>query len=349
MRFTVINGPNLNLLGTRQPEVYGTETLDDLQRQVDRWAESLGVEVTHFQSNDESDLVTAIQQAGEVSDGIVVNPGGFSHTSVAIADAVASVTPPVVEVHISDISKREAFRQISLVAPAAVTQIKGRGIVGYRDAMRHLINRSRTPFDVVRYGPDASNVGDHRAHGGSSALIVLVHGGFWFPQWGRDQLDSAAIDLYERGHDTLNVAYRLSPPWPGSGHDILSAVLWAKARYDRVALLGHSAGGYLALWSHARQPVDLAVGLAAITDLRLVEDVETVGQILGAGGPRTLRATSDTILFHGDDDAEVSLEHTTDASEFADVQVLNGVGHFDLINPRRAHWEQIAAQFERVK
>jgi 3-dehydroquinate dehydratase-2 len=346
MRLAIINGPNLNLLGTRQPEIYGTTTLDALENQIEEWANKLGVYPSFHQTNDESALVTLVQESGRECDGIVLNPGGFTHTSVAIADAVASVSTPVVEVHLSDIANREPFRQISLVAPNAIRQISGRGPTGYRDAMRHLVYREKHPFQSVRYGPHPRNVADHRTADGSTGLVVLIHGGYWFPGWDRDQLDQAAGDLTERGYDTLNVEYRVDPPWPGSGHDVTTALGWAEEHYDKVGLIGHSAGGYLALWAHRRRPVEVCVGLAAVTDLDIVGDMPPVTELVAAGGPRNLEIPPHSVLFHGLNDTEVSPDHTRRVERDTETHFLEGVGHFDVLDPERPHWEAISSTLD---
>ncbi len=345
MRIAVINGPNLNLLGSRQPEIYGTMTLADLEGKVRDWSSKLDVEPSFFQSNDESELVSMIQSSARVCDALVLNPGGFTHTSVAIADAVASIPTPVVEVHLSDISTREAFRRISLVAPNAVRQISGRGATGYRDAIRHLVFRDLVPYENVRYGPHPRNVADHRVAEGDS-LVVLVHGGYWFSGWDRDQFDQAAVDLTRRGFDTLNVEYRVDPPWPGSGHDVGTALAWARDRYDSVSLLGHSAGGFLALWAFLRNPVDVCVGLAPVTDLSLVEDVPAARELVAAGGPEVLTIPERTVLFHGTDDNEVSPDHTRRAGQQAEFHLLAGVGHFDILDSERPHWEAVVSALD---
>ena len=139
----------------------------------------------------------------------------------------------------------------------------------------------------------------------------------------------------------------MTPPWPGSGHDVLSALRWSDVRYDRIGILGHSAGGYLSLWAGTRHPVDLTVGLAAITDLSLVSEVSSAQQMVAAGGPGKLHPTSNTVLFHGQVDAEVSIEHTQ-VGATTPVHVLPGIGHFDMINPNRPHWATIASQFDTL-
>ncbi|CAN5776098.1 hypothetical protein BH23ACT4_BH23ACT4_12640 [soil metagenome] len=342
MRIAVINGPNLNLLGSRQPEIYGTMTLPDLEEKIRNWSSKLDVEPTFFQSNDESELVSLIQWSGKECDALVLNPGGFTHTSVAIADAVASIQAPVVEVHLSDITSREAFRRVSLVGPNAVRQIAGRGATGYRDAIRHLVFRDLIPFENIRYGPHPRNVADHRGADGD-ALVVLVHGGYWLSGWDRDQLDQAAVDLTRRGYDTLNIEYRLDPPWPGSGHDVSTALAWARDRYDSVSLLGHSAGAFLAIWAHFRNPADVCVGIAPVTDLSLVDDVPPARNLVAAGGPTVLTIPERTVLFHGTDDTDVSPDHTSRMEQDTEIYLLDGVGHFDILDPDRPHWEAVVS------
>ena len=127
----VLNGPNLNLLGTREPSVYGTETLEDVRRRTQARAQTLGLTVDFRQSNFEGELVTWIQEAREKADGIVLNAGAYTHTSVAILDALNAAEKPVIELHLSNVFKRESFRHHSYVAPAAQGVICGFGPTGY--------------------------------------------------------------------------------------------------------------------------------------------------------------------------------------------------------------------------
>ena len=138
MNILVINGPNLNMLGIREPAIYGGTGYADLCRMITARAEQLGVTVTLYQSNHEGDLVDAIQQAYGRQDGIIINPGAYTHTSVALLDALKAVSIPAVEVHISDPDTREDFRRISYVRAACVRTIKGRGLQGYLDALDFL-------------------------------------------------------------------------------------------------------------------------------------------------------------------------------------------------------------------
>ena len=135
MKFLVINGPNLNVLGIRERGIYGKNTFGDLLQMLDTWAADLGVEVEQYQSNHEGDLVDKIQAAYGNVDGIVINPAAYTHTSVAILDALKAVSIPAVEVHISNVDAREPFRQISYAGLACKHTIKGQGFDGYRQAM----------------------------------------------------------------------------------------------------------------------------------------------------------------------------------------------------------------------
>ena len=139
MKLLVLNGPNLNMLGIREPEIYGKETYDDLCRMVKEYAEKRGVEVSLYQSNHEGDLIDRIQMAYKEIDGIVFNPGGYTHTSVALPDAVKAVGIPTVEVHISDVANREDFRQVSYIRSACIATVAGHGLKGYLEAMDLLV------------------------------------------------------------------------------------------------------------------------------------------------------------------------------------------------------------------
>ncbi len=139
MKILVINGPNLNMLGIREPSVYGSETYADLCDMINAHAAKMGVEVKIFQSNHEGAIVDEIQNAYGVFDGIVINPAAYTHTSVAILDALKAVSIRAVEVHISDVSSREDFRQISFVRAACVRTITGHGFNGYLEAIDTLL------------------------------------------------------------------------------------------------------------------------------------------------------------------------------------------------------------------
>ena len=138
MKILVINGPNLNMLGIREPGIYGKNTFADLLILLEDTAKELGIEVEQYQSNHEGDLVDKIQWAYGKIDGIVINPAAYTHTSVAILDALKAVSIPAVEVHISDVDARESFRQISYAGMACCKTIKGHGLEGYREAIVYL-------------------------------------------------------------------------------------------------------------------------------------------------------------------------------------------------------------------
>ncbi|HML68061.1 MAG TPA: type II 3-dehydroquinate dehydratase [Clostridia bacterium] len=141
MKILVINGPNLNLLGLREPDIYGKRTYSDLVEMIRTEAERLGVTVDFVQSNHEGALVDAIQGAYQTADGIVINPGAYTHTSIALLDAVKAVGVPTIEVHISDPDLREEFRKVSYIRAACIASIKGHGLEGYLEAMRLLVKR----------------------------------------------------------------------------------------------------------------------------------------------------------------------------------------------------------------
>lgn len=140
MKICVINGPNINMLGIREPDVYGRRDYASLCADIMRWAEELGIEVTIFQSNSEGEIVTEIQSLYGKYDGIVINPAAYTHTSVAILDALKAVGIKTVEVHISDIDEREEFRRFSYVSLYAEKVVKGKGFSGYKEALEYLAN-----------------------------------------------------------------------------------------------------------------------------------------------------------------------------------------------------------------
>ena len=140
MKLLVINGPNLNMLGIREPEHYGRETYEDLIRKIDAYCTERGIEAAFYQSNHEGDLVDCIQQAYfDGMDGIIINPGAYTHTSIALLDALNAVKLPAAEVHISAVEEREAFRQVSYIRAACLATITGQGTDGYLMAVDRLL------------------------------------------------------------------------------------------------------------------------------------------------------------------------------------------------------------------
>lgn len=349
MRFLVVNGPNLNLLGMREPEVYGSTTLADLEEQVTAWGEEVGAAVETGQWNGEEGIIEAIH--GFEGDGIVINPGAFTHTSRAIADALRAVETPAVEVHISNIHDREPWRARSVVADACVRTIFGRGIGGYRNAMRHLVNRAATPFETISYGPHRDNVGDLRR--GDGHLVVLAHGGLWKQEFERDLMESLAVDLAERGHSTWNIEYRrvgAGGGWPASAHDALTALDFIPqlgVDVTRVTLVTHSVGSQLLMWAAPRAAVTpgLHVALGPLVDLGAAIESDDVGAtecraMLEQGAPSSLEPGGiATVLIHGDDDQIIPVERTV---AFAEKHALEhhrtGCDHFSLLDPSKPEW-----------
>lgn len=357
MRVLVINGPNLDRLGTREPSVYGSTTLGELEQRIDTWAGSLDIVADHLQSNHEGTLIDAIHESDH--NAIIVNPGALTHTSRALADALSAVEIPAVEVHISNVRERENWRRHSVLEDVAVYSIYGRGIVGYRHALRHLVNRRARDFETVSYGPDRSNVGDLRR--GGSGLIVLVHGGFWRHEWTRDTMESLAVDLAERGHNTWNIEYRrigTGGGWPGSGHDVLTALEFIPRLGLNVAgatVIGHSAGGYLGIWAagRVRSGVGKVIGLGPVTDLDMHSRSDLFGAkeaqlLLDRGAPSTPESGAlPVISFHGDEDDLVPPEHSSRfaSSRAGRYESVPG-GHFELLDPNREHWAGVIAEIE---
>ena len=140
MKIMVINGPNINMLGTREPEIYGSLTLEDIINEINDYAKTLGVEIETFQSNVEGEIVTSVQKAKNDCCGIVINPAAYTHTSVAIRDAIAAVGLPCVEVHLSNIHNREEFRKNSLTASVCIGQIAGFGANSYKLGLKALVD-----------------------------------------------------------------------------------------------------------------------------------------------------------------------------------------------------------------
>ncbi len=140
MKILVINGPNLNLLGIREPEIYGSETLEDIGNWLDEQPDADTHDIIWFQSNHEGDLIDQIQTTISLFDGIIINPGALTHYSFAIRDAIASVNTPTVEVHLSDINSREEFRKVSVIKDECISQISGLGKHVYIEAVKTLVN-----------------------------------------------------------------------------------------------------------------------------------------------------------------------------------------------------------------
>ena len=140
--YLLLNGPNLNMLGVREPEIYGRDTLDTIEAEVVAYGAERGVQVDCFQSNHEGVLIDKIHEAHWRYDGIIYNPGAHTHYSYALRDAIGSIDTPVVEVHLSDINAREPFRAVSVIEPVCIAQIKGKGKQGYKEALDVLLEQA---------------------------------------------------------------------------------------------------------------------------------------------------------------------------------------------------------------
>lgn len=381
-RVLVINGPNLNLLGTRRPDVYGSMTLSELEELCRAWGTASGVTVEAFQSNHEGAVIDRIHQARENADAIIINPGAFTHYSYAIHDALEAVEKPAVEVHISDITSREAWRSHSVVSPACVATIYGRGTGGYRDALRHLIFRSAHPARTIGYGSAPDQVGDLRlpAGAGPHPVVTLIHGGFWRAPWQRDLMDGLAVDLANRGLATWNIEYRRRAGGSQDAHADVAAGIDHLAELavdfsldlDRMAVAGHSAGGQLALWAAGRKrlPGDspwastgidprLAISLAGVVDLEMAArdhlGDNAVEQFFGSP-PEEGFSPADLLplgvvqlVGHGTADDRVPVGHSRAfversrrAGDRVDFFEFEGFDHFALIDETSAAWDTVA-------
>lgn len=374
-RVMVVNGPNLNLLGTREPEIYGSTTLSELDSLVREWGDELGIEVSTFQSNHEGAVIDALHGARTEVDGVVLNAGALTHYSYALTDAISAIGLPVVEVHISDVHARESWRHESVIAPVCDYSIAGRGIEGYRWALRHLAVGASSPAETIAYGDLPDQVADLRrpTGDGPAPAAVLVHGGFWRRPWTRDTTAGIAADLTGRGMLTWNVEYRRL----GTGGDACSMVADVEASIRRlldvdgvdparIVVIGHSAGAQLAIAASSRMPDTLrpllVVSLGGVVDLgRALEQSIGEGAVAGYLGdtpsegldPVTLLPLSSPVLVaHGAADARVPFSHARGfidaarASGMPVAEVIADVGHFEWIDPTTEAWADVAERIE---
>ncbi len=373
MQILLLNGPNLNLLGTRRPDIYGSTTLGDLESMFRTWAGGLDIEaVETFQSNHEGALIDRIHAARGATDGIVFNPGAFTHTSYALHDAIESVEVPTVEVHISNVEERESWRRISVVRPACVHTVYGRGIEGYRWGLLHLINRAAMAVERLVTGTEPDQFADLRLPGEAPApLLVVVHGGFWRHMWTRDTTESIAVDATRRGLATLNVEYRRVGTGGGglaTVNDIVAAIHAGLGHPDvddeRWAIAGHSAGGQLAIaaakaMTDAGRPPVLVASLGGVSDLaQAMADGtgdDAAAAYVGAGSVDELSPVSmapigaPLLVAHGDADdrvpvlqAELLAAALEAAGETPTLQIRRDGGHFEYLDPAESAWVDVA-------
>jgi 3-dehydroquinate dehydratase type II len=386
MRIVVINGPNLNLIGTRSPEIYGSASLEELDASCRSWAADLGAIVDTYQSNHEGDLIDRLHAARD-ADCVVINPGAFTHYSYAIRDAIEAIGIPTVEIHISNVRDREPWRRISVVSDVCVATIFGRGIIGYRDAIRHLVARAAWPVETIEYGPDPDNVGDLRIpHGpGPHPVAVLLHGGFWRNTIARDLFDAAAVDLTERGWATWNVEFvRVGGGggWRATTADVATAIRSLTAFAEghqldlgRVVVVGHGSGGQLALQSAvgmSEPRISAVAALAPIADLEAAHRAGIGADAVNAFARRTPEQSPERyaaaspirnlpigvplLIITGDGDdrvpAMISREFAGRAADEGDSVVyheLEGVGHDELIDPATRAWSMVVEEIDRLR
>jgi 3-dehydroquinate dehydratase type II len=386
MRIVIINGPNLNLIGTRSPEIYGTTTLEDLDSACRAWGIDAGCEIGTFQSNHEGDIIDRLHSARD-ADGVVINPGAFTHYSYAIRDAIDAIGLPTVEVHISNVRDREPWRRISVVSEVCVTTIFGRGVVGYRDAIRHLAARAAWPVETISYGPDADNVGDLRMprSEGPHPVAVMIHGGLWRNTAARDLLDPAAVDLTRRGWATWNIEFARV----GSGGGFrsttadISLAIGSLADFadghdldlGRVVVIGHGSGGHLALLAAiatSEVPIAAVAALAPIGDLAAAHQAgigdgaveafmrrtpdQSPERHIAASPIMNLPIGVPLLIVHGDEDAHIPASNSRSfagrAADEGDTVVyheLEGVGHEALIDPTMPAWEKVVDEVDRLR
>lgn len=366
-RYLILNGPNLNLLGTRDPQIYGSESLADVDDSCRRWGAELGVQIETAQSNHEGALIDTLHDALGVYDGIVFNPGAYTHTSYALHDAIDAIGIPTVEVHISNVAEREEWRQRSVVRPACVATIYGRGTDGYRWAIRHLFHRREWPAETVRYADHADGVMDvrHPADDDRRVGVVLVHGGFWRHMWTRDSMDGLAVDLARRGFHTANVEYRrlgTGGGWPVTVSDVTQAIEHFRTTADlaSLAVVGHSAGGHLALMAQAGATAPyLPVSLGGVLDMEhaVAEDVGNGAPLALMGGaspadasPIVHAAAAETVVVHGTADDRVPVAQArryADVNDQCEYLELEGVGHFEFLERSDPAWMQVVDILQR--
>lgn len=362
-RYLLLNGPNLNLLGIREPETYGSTTFAELEELCRGWAAELDSELDSFQSNHEGELIDRLQEARTTHDGVVFNAGAFTHTSYALADAITAVDLPTVEVHISNVMEREAWRRTSVMGPACVGSVYGRGIEGYRWGMRLLHHRREWTPETVHYGESDDQVIDIRRPStpGPHPAVVLVHGGFWRHMWTRDTMDGIAVDLARRGFLTANVEYRrvgAGGGWPQSVDDVRNAIGHILDHEDvtETAVIGHSAGAHLAFLA-ASQVDLLAVSLGGVLDMKAAVETGLGGNaaaaFLGDADPRDasplIHPPTRTLVVHGADDDRVPLDQARAFAAAIPTTLIElpDTGHFEFLERSSDAWATVLDELTR--
>jgi acetyl esterase/lipase len=323
------------------------------------------MEVECVQANQEGDLVEQVHAAAGCA-GLIINPGALTHTSHALHDALEALTAPAVEVHLSNVRRRERWRRRSAVAPACVLSIFGRGAEGYRAALRHLARRAASPPTPARYGPHPDQY-LHLRPGGDGPAVILIHGGFWGDAWGLDSVEGWAVDLSRRGVPTASIEYRRvgsGGGWLATPADVERAIAAACGLLGTgdFVVVGHSAGAHLAMWHAAGTPraPRLTVGVAGIYDLTAARrdglgegavaafDPDHRTDLLTAPAP-----SSPVALVHGADDQVVPpsqslgyTHHLERSGHRVESLAIPGGGHFDLLDPDRPAWQAVRQRLE---
>lgn len=378
MRILIINGPNLNLLGTREPSIYGTSTLQDLETQWRDHGARISASVDTFQSNHEGAIVDAIHNGIGRYEGLIINAGALTHYSYSLRDAVTASGLPVVEVHISNIHEREEWRHFSVLSDVCELTIVGRGTDGYRNAIDHIVAAQALPPSTENYGDHREAVLDLRIPPGEGPhpVALLIHGGFWRDIWKRDLMDPMAVALTELGWATVNVEYtRGQGSYGYAPNDLAGAVEWIRNRASEFALdagrilaVGHSAGGFLALkLAHDGVPIAAAVPLGAVTDLRTLAQSmpndDPVALFLGSTHDDASRlweqaeltgsARVPVHLIHGARDETVLPSQSEIYAERGDrtvsLTVIDGGDHMDVIDPRSESWQSVVEALDRFR
>jgi len=378
MRILIVNGPNLNLLGTREPSVYGTATLGNLEAEWRAHATRIGASVDTFQSNHEGAIVDFINDGIDSYDGLIINAGALTHYSYSVRDAVAALGIPTVEVHISNIYEREEWRHFSVLSDICELTIVGRGTDGYRNAIDHLVASQTLPPITTSYGDGPNAVLDLRIPQGKGPhpVILLLHGGFWRDIWTRDLMDPMAVALTELGWATVNIEYtRGLGSYASVPKDVAAAAEWvtksaSEYRLDsnRIVAVGHSAGGFLALkLAHLGAPISAAVPVAAVTDLVGISQLrghdDPVAEFLGSSRDEAPRLWDQAALrgapsvpvhlIHGSDDEAVpraqSEAYAAGAGRNASLTIIDGYDHMDVIDPLADSWQSIVQVLDQFR